>query len=367
MYRAIAIDDEKRALDRLERVLTEEPRIEVVGKFTSADEAAAFAARNAADIAFLDIEIPGVNGLALAEKLVSCLPGLEIVFVTAYDNYALQAFHLHAAGYLLKPVDADGVREQIDVLDRRRRKADAAAPRTLRVRCFGQFHCHAGEETAPIRWRTVKAEEMFALFVHYRGAPVSREIVIDTLWPEAEPQKAPNLFRVTCTYLRNALAERGFENMLSRERDSYRVDMSRLKCDAAAFITGMNAALKSDDIQRLERTAALYAGPYLATKPYEWAAKARTAMENGYKQLQYRLAELYTGRAQPDKAADALQRVLAQDPCEEDAIARLIELKLGEGDAVSAARIYRRYESELRAAFDLQPSEKLKARMSGYL
>lgn len=368
MYRAIAIDDEKRALDRLERVLMEEPRIEVVGKFMSACEAAAFAARNTVDIAFLDIEMPEENGLALADQLTKSLPALEIVFVTAYDQYALRAYQLHAVGYLLKPVDADGIREQLDVLEHRRRKAaTAAVPQTLRIRCFGQFLYHADEETGPIRWRTAKTEEMFALLVHYRGAPVSREIVIDTLWPEAEPDRAANLFRVTCTYLRNALAEWGYPNMLERERDSYRLDMSRVDCDVTSFMADMHAAAKSDDIQWLERVSALYTGPYLAIKPYEWAAKDRTAMENRYKRLQYRLAELYRLSGQPDKASDALKRILTQDSCEEDAVAWLIELMLQADDAVSAVRIYRKYESELMTAFQLRPSKRLKERIYQYL
>ena len=98
MLRAIAVDDEERALDRFERVMKEETRVHVVGRFTDASEALEFARRNPLDIAFLDIEMPAMNGLDLAEALNRENPSIEVVFITAFDQYALRAFRAHAIG-----------------------------------------------------------------------------------------------------------------------------------------------------------------------------------------------------------------------------------------------------------------------------
>ena len=68
------------------------------------------------DIAFLDIEMPGMNGIQLAKMLKKVNPRINIIFVTAYDNYALEAYQIHASGYLSKPVKSEKIKEEIAAL-----------------------------------------------------------------------------------------------------------------------------------------------------------------------------------------------------------------------------------------------------------
>lgn len=71
---------------------------------------------NKIDIAFLDIETPEINGIQLAKKLKSVNPYINIIFVTAYDTYALDAYKLHASGYVTKPVNESKIKEELDGL-----------------------------------------------------------------------------------------------------------------------------------------------------------------------------------------------------------------------------------------------------------
>jgi two-component SAPR family response regulator len=75
------------------------------------------------------------------------------------------------------------------------------------------FHLYGNGNASAIRWKTAKAEELFALMIHYQGRVKAKDNLIETLWPEFEPEKSANLFRVTCTYLRSALAEKGFPDI----------------------------------------------------------------------------------------------------------------------------------------------------------
>src|SRR5690625_3337038 len=102
--RTILVDDEPLALDYLEIQLDKIKDITVVEKFTNLDILDHVKLIENIDLVFLDIEMPGKNGLEIAEQLLEVNPTLEIVFVTAYDEYAVQAFELNALDYLLKPI-----------------------------------------------------------------------------------------------------------------------------------------------------------------------------------------------------------------------------------------------------------------------
>lgn len=105
MLRAIIVDDEAPARDELVYLLAQEQGIEVAGEAADGAAAVALAAQTKPDVVFLDIELRGMNGLETARVLRELLPQTMIVFATAYDSYALQAFELGALDYLLKPFE----------------------------------------------------------------------------------------------------------------------------------------------------------------------------------------------------------------------------------------------------------------------
>lgn len=102
--RTVIIDDERLARQRIRRMLQASPGFEVAAEFESSEQALEYLAASDADILFLDIQMPGMDGFALLEALpVDRIP--VVIFVTAYDEYALRAFEVHAVDYLLKPFD----------------------------------------------------------------------------------------------------------------------------------------------------------------------------------------------------------------------------------------------------------------------
>ena len=103
---AIAVDDEVLMLGALVSAVSASPDITEVNQFSDCEAALEFAGKNAVDIAFLDINMRGMGGLALAEKIREACPDCKIVFCTGYEEYAIPAFKLHASGYLMKPISA---------------------------------------------------------------------------------------------------------------------------------------------------------------------------------------------------------------------------------------------------------------------
>ena len=107
MIRALLVDDEAPARSELRYLLATHPEVEVVGEAASATEALKLAAAVPYDVVFIDIEMPGLSGLDAA-RLVHGRPGVpQLVFVTAHEQYAIEAFAVEALDYLLKPVDPE--------------------------------------------------------------------------------------------------------------------------------------------------------------------------------------------------------------------------------------------------------------------
>ena len=112
--RAYVVDDEGLAVKRLTRLLDATGRVEVVGSATDPEAALAFLQRNGVDVLFLDVQMPGLSGFDLLERLSS---HPFVVFTTAYDRYAIDAFSVNSIDYLLKPIEPERLERAIDKLE----------------------------------------------------------------------------------------------------------------------------------------------------------------------------------------------------------------------------------------------------------
>lgn len=122
--RAIIVDDERLARNELKRLLENFPSIEVVGEAANTDEASQLIEELQPDVAFLDIQMPGKTGFEWLEEWDGFLP--EIIFTTAFDEYALKAFEVNALDYVLKPVELSRLSESIQKLESRFKRPASA-------------------------------------------------------------------------------------------------------------------------------------------------------------------------------------------------------------------------------------------------
>jgi two-component system, LytTR family, response regulator LytT len=117
--RAVVVDDEQLAREELCYVLDEVGGIEVVAQAGNGFEAIDVIGRHTPDLVFLDVQMPGLTGFELAKKLADREPPVTIIFVTAYDQHAIEAFNVNAVDYLLKPIEATRVETAIQRARRR--------------------------------------------------------------------------------------------------------------------------------------------------------------------------------------------------------------------------------------------------------
>lgn len=362
MYRSIIVDDESIAIKRFEHLASKEERITLLASFTEPTEALSYIKEHPVDIAFLDIEMPGINGLDLAEQLQIQDPFISIIFITAYDHYALDAFQAHALGYLLKPVSLQDFSRQIDSLSRTKtpRKLDTPSMPTkqqadiLSVSCLGQFSCMTAAQT-PIAFRTAKTAELFALLLHYHGTSITKYFILDTLFPDMDYEKSNKIFYVSCSYLRSTFSKSGYPDLLLRENDSYRLNMSMITCDFLPLINN-TARVSNMTLEELISLSACYKGEYLMGRSYEWAFETRTYLQDLYQRMQSRLAAIYLQNGQDNDAIELLKKYLITDPCNEETVIGLLQIYHKNGQHGQALNIYNTYKDKLYELLDTTPS-----------
>ena len=222
---AIAVDDEALMLRALVRAISVSPDITGVFKFSDPEKALDFVKDNSVNIAFLDINMRGMGGLALAEKIVSFRPDCKIVFCTGYEEYAIPAFKLHASGYLMKPISAEDVQGEIDNIKGVRQKEEL-----LKVKCFGHFDVYAKDEV--LEFKRSKTKELFAFLVDRHGASMTAKQICAVLFPDdTDDEKNVAYVRQLILDLKNALKTVGAERVFCHETPYYRINTDLVKCD----------------------------------------------------------------------------------------------------------------------------------------
>ncbi|MGM9613974.1 MAG: response regulator [Oscillospiraceae bacterium] len=227
---ALTVDDERPMLDALTAAVKASPDISTVTEFSSCTAVLDWIADNRVDVAFLDISMRGMGGLALAKKIAEAQPGCRIVFCTGHSEYAVEAFRLHVSGYLMKPVTAQAVQAEIDHI-----KGEKAKEKLLTVRCFGNFEVFSHGE--PLYFRRTRTKELLAFLVDRNGAGVTARQICATLWEEdTEDAKNLNYLYQLFDDLRHALRSAGAESILLKNGISYALDTARLDCDYYQYL-----------------------------------------------------------------------------------------------------------------------------------
>lgn len=236
----LAIDDEKPALRMLKEAIEEAVPDCSLAPFLMAADALAYAANNIVDIAFLDIMIPDIDGVTLAKRLKETNERMNIVFVSGYADYAVDAFSIQASGYLLKPVSADAVRAEMENL---RYPLSPIRPRVW-AQTFGNFEFFV--DGVPVVFKLTKAKEVLAYLIDRRGAAVRKTELATLLWSHGEYDRNRQIYlqKVIAEMLR-ALKDAGAGDAVRRWQGNLAVDVSRIACDYYDFMDGDASTIDS--------------------------------------------------------------------------------------------------------------------------
>ena len=227
---AIAVDDEYPMLQALADAVKASPDIRQLHTFSACSAALEWLEANAADVAFLDISMRGMGGLALAERIRQLQPACKIVFCTGYEQYALDAIHLRCSGYLIKPITAQAVQRELEHIKQQPRRDTR-----LTVKCFGSFEVLCNGQA--LSFKRTKAKELLAVLIDRNGAGMTGKQICAVLWPEdSDDAKNMDYFRHLMQDLRNTLEAAGAGDVLCCEQYRYRIDPALISCDYHSYL-----------------------------------------------------------------------------------------------------------------------------------
>lgn len=227
----LVTDDELLQLNELVSILQQIRPDATVFSHTWPDDALETAKLYPIDVAFLDIQTGGMNGLDLAVRLKKINPDIHIIFVTGYSQYAVDAFAMHATGYLLKPVTEEAVNRELTFIYSYQHSR-------IEIRTFGGFDVYS-------RWSTHSVldvpnpRKLLAILVDRRGLSVTTGEAYAALFEDAEDTlSGKSYFRTILYEMINTLKKANADEILLKGRNSYAVIPEKFGCDYYRFLQG---------------------------------------------------------------------------------------------------------------------------------
>lgn len=213
-------------------------------------------------VCFIDIQMPGLNGIEFANKLKKLYPKTNFIFVTGYSDYMREAFKLDASDYIMKPVNVEQIRHALENLrysvpenllgDEKKR---------IQITCFGNFDILI--DGNPVKFKFEKTKELLAYLVHRKGARCTSKEVIANLWEE---EGHDSYYRMLKKDLRDVLNKLGCEKIIYSERGKIGLlDLESIQCDY--FKWGEN----------IVEGRKLYHGKYMAQ--YSWGKEVNAFLD----------------------------------------------------------------------------------------
>lgn len=246
------IDDENAALTSTERAVRQASPDSEIHCFLRGQAALDAIADQGLrpNVVFSDIQMPGLDGLSLAIRLRELCPEARIIFVTGYNEYAVDAFRIHAHGYVMKPLQEDRVREELEHLQN---VEPRPAPKDrLEIRCFGYFEVFW--QNRPLHFQRQQTRELLAYLISRDGDACTNGEIAAALWEdEGDVRVANNRIRTLLSDLRWTLRRINMEELLIRHWGSIALDRSLVDCDYYRMLNGDVDAINSFDGQFMQQ------------------------------------------------------------------------------------------------------------------
>ncbi|MEF2919986.1 MAG: response regulator [Acutalibacteraceae bacterium] len=249
--KVIAVDDEIFALNDLVEVLGECLPNTEISSFQNTKAVLEYARKNTVDIAFLDVEMDNMTGIQLAGQLLQINEKTNIIFVTGFSEYALDAFSVYASGYIMKPAIKKNV---LTALSNLRYPVEEARPK-VKVKTFSNFEVYVND--VPMHFPRAKSKELFAYLVHKNGTGCSLKELASVLYEDKEyTSSLQHQLQTIIATMMKTLNNEGVGDIVIKRYNHLSVDTSKIDCDYYKFLNGDKEIINS------------YTGEYMMN--YSW-------------------------------------------------------------------------------------------------
>lgn len=254
---AIVLDDEKESLLLFTSHVIDIKGISINVFSRKWEDALEFLKNNPVDIAFLDIVMPEINGIDLAERMIASRPEIKIVFITGFSQdieKIKERIKKNFFAFCYKPYDEETIKGIIV-------RAMKEEKTKVVFKAFPRFDMYVNDVL--VDFKRAKAKELLALLVDHQGGEVTMDEAITKLWIDKDVALAKRLYRDAVCRLRMKLKQYGIENIVNFNRARMSLNIKDIECDSWNY---------------LDKKENLFYGEYM--RPYEWAAEKENFFSN---------------------------------------------------------------------------------------
>jgi len=353
--KAIIIDDELPAIDELIYLLRDYDTVNIIGTFLNPLKAYNFIQNEKPDMVFIDIDMPEMGGVELALEIQGILPQIIIVFVTAYSQYAMEAFKAYPLDYILKPIDEERFTKTMQHITRRNMDEGENFCSNLSIKCFGKFEMTCGDEI--VKFAINKARELLIFLICHIDQPVSRDCLLHMMFKSHDKKSANNL-RVTLCRLRNTLAVYDIEKDDIFIKENCQLFMRSGICDYVDFyrFVSHHVTIDEDNVAEAERLIDLCNGELFCGLDESWLVEPREWVSVQIENVILKIVTYYMAHERFENAEKRLLYLLEINPLSEQGYLMLLDLYRGTSNIITFNLYFRKYakmmEEELGSSAD---------------
>lgn len=365
--RIVLVDDEYLPLTRLKTLLEKSnvSGIEIVGEYTDSLELLKDIEILQPNVVFLDIVMPNMDGLALGEKIQEKIPDVEIVFTTGFDQYAIDAFNLHAIDYLLKPIQIARLEKTLERLEQIKNKVKEIKPRLTVIKLFGGLHVVLPNgQSQPIKWRTSKAKELFAYMLEHKNEMIFRDTLLELFWPESDIDKASKQLYTAIYTIRKTLKNYGVEGVKISSpllSSGYKLVVENIVVDVELWLSRLKSLppIQQTTVDEHEQVFQMYTGDYLGDCDYLWAESKRERLRRLWLHHAQQLSEFYIRNERYNAAIKVQEKVQELYADAEDNYFTLMKLYELLNNSAAVEEQYWLLKKMLQEHLAVDPSEEI--------
>lgn len=366
MLRVLLIDDEKLPISLLKKLLLENEllKIDIVGEYNDPIEAYENIKSLQPDVIFSDIEMPVLNGLELAEKIQEIQPSVEIVFITGFDRYAIDAFNIHAIDYMLKPVQKERVHRTLARLQTILSDKQIQNSNSTSLQLFGGLKVVTSDgQEQSMKWRTAKAKEIFSYILSRHEKSISRDMLLELFWSEVDIEKSIKQLYTTIYTIRKTLKQYGLDMQISSLLldSGYQLQLGSVLVDVDEWIKQLKALpnLTKDTYEEHERVFNAYKNHFLMDCDYIWAESERERLKKMWRQHASQLSEFYIQEQMYERAIAVEKKLQLLDVDEELQYFTLMKLYDILNNAEAVEEQYTLLKQVLEEQLAIEPSKEV--------
>ena len=307
--------------------------------------------------------MPHLSGFELANHINLLKNGTDLVFITSYKEYALDAFDVHAFDYIVKPISLERLKRTVfRAIEKRKVISNINEENNYKmlVVCFGGMYIKNSEGVL-IRSVSAKCSELFGYLLINRGKSITRSMIIEDIFKGMPIKNAETYLNTTIYQLRKSLEPHGMKTAIISNGDTYSIDLKDIYVDFIDFEKSI-AGLKMVDENNLEKAREiekLYCGDFLGDKLFHWSVSESERLSEMYIDFAKKIVDYFLARGNLSSALIIIKKVLAINNLDEEANCLLLRIYAAQRNKNSLVSHYEKYAKNLKKELGVIPENSV--------